>query len=140
MVVQQMTDEGQPTRFSTQRTAADPQEIVVARLEGCRIEIADQNLTLLAAVIGDGIDQVVAQPIERGEIGNLSWTKSLRQGKFGPGPQPARKMVSFAVKGDTFGGHFRQPGLEFVQVAGARHFRIVGQTENKVAKAQMLGQ
>src|SRR5580692_555182 len=135
-----MANESQSTGFPPQRAASNAQEVMFARLEGRGVEIADQDLTLFAAVVGDGVDQVVAQISERGEIRNLARPQLLCQCEFGARPQPARKMVALTVIGDALLGNLSEPGFEFVQIAGTGHFGVVGQAENKVAKAEMFGQ
>ena len=61
LLVQQMADKGEAARFAAQRTGANPQKIDSDGLKVSRVEIADQNLALLAAVLVDRLDQIAAQ-------------------------------------------------------------------------------
>jgi hypothetical protein len=54
--VEQVPQKSQSARFSTQRTPTNPQKRTFRRLEGCRVEIADQNLALLVSILCDGVN------------------------------------------------------------------------------------
>ena len=60
----------------------------------CRIEIANQVLTLFPAVLGDGVNQVASQHLDAGEVRELARPQLLRECKFGPRHQPVRKVVA----------------------------------------------
>ena len=135
-----MANESQPTRFSAKRAAANSQKESLSRLESGCVEIPDQNLALLVAILGDRLDQIAAQVFERGEIGDLPWPEFLRQDELSPRPQPAREMVPLAVVRDALRRNFAKPGFEFVQIPRPRYLAAIGQTERKVAEAKLLGE
>ena len=67
-------------------------------------EIADQGLPLLVPVFADGVDEVLAQGLDGGEVGELARAELLGESEFGARPQPARKVIALAVIGDALGG------------------------------------
>ena len=117
--MQQMPDEGQAAGFAAQRAAADLQEEGVGGLKGCRIELADEGLALLAPVFRDGGNQVVAQVFVGAKVSDLARPQLLRQGEFGARHQPMREVVALAVVGEAFLRNRMQQGLQRIQVGGA---------------------
>ncbi len=85
---QDMANEGQTARFAAQRTAANLQEEGFLRLKRGRIEFADEGLALLAAILGNRLDQVAAQIFQAAEVGDRARPQLLRQSKFGARHQP----------------------------------------------------
>ena len=98
-------------------------------------EIADEHLPLVAPVFGDGADEVLAQGLDGGEVGELARAKLLGESKFGARPQPARKVIALAVIGDALGGNPVQSFLKRSEVFGARYFGVVGPAKTKSPKA-----
>src|SRR5882724_7706564 len=97
LFVQNVPHKRQPACLPPQRSRPDTQKEGVAGLELGRIEIANEKLALLAAVIVDRRNKVVPQMLKTGEIRNLPRTQFLRQRKFCPRREPARKVISLAV-------------------------------------------
>src|ERR1017187_6105861 len=140
-LVQQVPYEGQAARFAAQRTAADLQEESICRLKCCRIELADERLGLLAAILGDGCDKVAPQVLSVLEVGNFARPQLLGEGKLGARHQPVREVVALGVVFNAFGRDRRQLGLQFVQVTGAPDLGLaVGEAEDEVAEARLVHQ
>ena len=130
-----------PARLSAQRTAADLEEEGLVRLERRRVEFADQDLALLAAIFGDGFDQVATQVLGIGEVGDLARPQLLRQRELGARHQPVREVVALRVIGDALCRDRGQLRLQRIQVAGAANFGLlVRQAKDEVAETDLLGQ
>ena len=84
-----MADESQSARLAPERAAADAQKKPIVGLEGGGTEVADQGLPLFMPVFGDGVDDVLTQSRQGGEVGHLARPEFLGESEFGPGPQPA---------------------------------------------------
>jgi len=67
-----MTHKSQSARLAAQRSAAEPKEEGIRRLECGSGKLADQNLALLALILGNGIEQVAAQVFEIDIVGKSS--------------------------------------------------------------------
>ncbi len=139
-LMQQVAYKSESACLSAQRTAADLEEERFRWLEGRGVEFADQDLALLAAILSDGVDQVAAQFLGVGEIGDLTRPQLLRQREFRARHQPMRKVVSRSVIGDAFCRHRRQLRLQLIQVRGPRHFGLVSQAKDEVAETDLLDQ
>src|SRR5208337_1517282 len=87
-LVQQVAYEGKATRLSAERTAADLEEEGFVRRERRHAEFADQDLALVAAILGNGFNQIAPEFLGISEVGNFAWPEFLRQGKFGARHQP----------------------------------------------------
>src|ERR1039458_9183378 len=66
VLAQEVAHKGEAASFTPQRPGADPQETCLRRLEGIRLEVADQDFALLAAVF-----------VDRFEIGRASCRESV---------------------------------------------------------------
>src|ERR1035437_6017793 len=138
-LVQQVPYEGQAARLTAQRTAADLKKEIVGRLKCRRIEFADERLTLLAAILGDGGDEIAPQVLGVLEVGNFARPQLLCQSKLGARHQPVREVIALGVVLNAFRRNRRQLGLQFVQVNRAPDLSLaVGEAEDEVAEAHLI--
>ena len=84
------------------------------------IEFADQRLALLAAILRDGFDHIVAQVLHRSEVADLARPQLLRQRKLGARHQPMREVIALGVIDQALFRDGAQQVLQLVQVGGAR--------------------
>ena len=78
--------ESKATRLAPERAGADAQEESISCFEGRGIEITDQEFTLFPPIVIDGIDQILAQRLEVGEIRYFSRAEFLRERGFRSAP------------------------------------------------------
>src|SRR5580700_5525865 len=91
---QDVANESQATRFTAERAAANLEKEGFVGLECGGIEFADQGLTLLAAILGDRIDQVTTQIFEATEVGHCARAQLLRQCELGTGHEPMGEVIT----------------------------------------------
>src|ERR1019366_7795740 len=136
-LVQQVPDESQAARLAAQRATADLQEESICRLKRRGIEFANERLGLLAAILGDGCDEVAPQVLGVREVGNFPRPQLLGQGELGARHQPVREVVALGVVFNALGRDRRQ----LVQVTGAPDLGFaVGEAEDEVAEARLVHQ
>ena len=138
MLLEQMPHEGQTARLTAQRSNTYPQKESIGRSQCRRTEVSNQDLTLFAAIVADRGDQIIAQVLGAGEVGNFPGTKFLGESKFGSRHQPMRKMIPLGVVGHAFRGHLLQHGFQAAEIARASNFRKIRQPENKITESKFF--
>ena len=122
MLAQKVAHERQATGFAAERANPDPQKESVGGSERRGTEVTDKDFALFAAIVGNGGDQVAAQVLGTGEIGDLSRAQFLGKSELRSRHQPGRKMITLRVVGDAFCRYFLQHGFQRAQIGGASHF------------------
>ena len=120
----QVPERTEAAGLPAQGAVPDAGEEVARGIEGLRIEVGDQDIRLLPPVLADRRDQVVAQLLDGGEIGDAPRAHLLRQGELGARAEPVGEMVPLGVI-----GVLRRHGAQLILKAvssGLVHGRAVG--------------
>src|ERR1700674_2979925 len=139
-LAQKVAHKGEAASFPTEGTGADPQKTRFRRLERVGLEVADQHLALLAAILVNRLDQIAPQMFRAGKIRNFSRTELGRQRKLGSCHQPMGEVVALRMKDDAFRRNRLQLLLQLSQVFRPSDFTRIRQTKHEVAKPELLGQ
>ena len=139
VVGEQPPHEGEAAGLAAERAAAEPVEAVAAVVRRA-VEVAHRAAPLVLAVGGDRVDQVAAQLLEVGVVGDPPRPQPVGERELGPRPQPLREVVPLAVVPDALRRHRGQRLLQLAQVARPRDLRAVGKAEDEVAEAEVLDQ
>ena len=136
---EQPSHEGE-ARAPCRRASPPPMREEERRLgvERLAVEVADQRLRLLAAVLGDRVDQVVAQVLQTGEVRDLARAQAVGQRELGARGEPVGEVVPLGVVADALRRHRVQLRLERLEVGRAVHLAPVGQPEDEIAEGELL--
>ncbi len=137
---QQVPHKSQAARFASERTGTDPEEARLRGLERVRLEVTDQDLVLLTAVVVDGLDQITAQVLRAVEVRHFARPEFGSQRKFRARHQPVREVIALRMVQQALGGQHLQGLFQFVQILGAANFLLVGHAEDKITEAELIGQ
>ena len=103
------------------------------------VEIGHDAPAPLGAVFLDRLDELPPQVFEVAEVGDLARPEAVGQSELGARLQPGREVVSLAVIGEAGRGNRMEHLLQRLQVVRTAQSGAVGQPEDEVAEAEVLG-
>src|SRR5262249_46092915 len=91
VLVKEEVHEGEAPRLPSEGPAADPGE-AAGGVEGVPVEVGDGSPDPLLPVFADRLDQLAAEILRGGEVGDLPRPQPMRQREFGPRLEPVGEV------------------------------------------------
>ena len=136
-LAEQVAYKGDAPRLAAHAAFANLRQ-AVARIEGLRMELADNAPGAIQAIVAQQSDEVVAHLVYGGEFAYPAGLQLPAEGELCARLQPLAEMAAFGMV--THGGfrHLLQHALQRQQVPRAADGRAVRQAEDEVPKAEVL--